>query len=100
MSKSTRATKRLSVGDRVIEAPKMNLDHCVQKDHPNFEQIAKIIRNRRVGTVEEIVPRKDSRGHVINYAMILWDELQSPCLHHVMRLRKIDNDASVKNDAA
>ena len=92
MSTTSRNTKRLAVGDRVIEAPKTNLDHCVKKDHPQFKTISNIIRNRRVGTVSEFVTQKDSRGHRINYAMISWDEQPTPRLHHVMRLRKLEDE--------
>jgi len=97
---SSNRSKRLVVGDRVIEAPKTHLDHCVTKDHPQYNQISRIIRNRRIGTVSEIVVKKDSRGHAINYAMILWDEFKSPRLHHVMRLRKVEDDIAGKTNAS
>ena len=44
--------------------------------------------------------QKDSRGHAINYAMILWDEFKSPRLHHVMRLRKVEDDIAGKTNAS
>jgi|TARA_B100000073_G_scaffold23976_1_gene18679 hypothetical protein len=90
-------TPRLAVGDRVIEAPKTNLDHCVQKDHPQYKMISNIIHHRRIGTVSEMVVKKDSRGHSINYAMIAWDEQPTPRLHHVMRLNKLEDDAAKKD---
>ena len=93
MSMHKRNTKHLIVGDRVVEAPKASVDHCVTEDHPDFEKICKIIRNRRVGQVVDIIVKRDSRGHAINYAMVLWDELKTPSQHHVMRLRKLEQDA-------
>ena len=94
MSIHKRNTKQLVVGDRVVEAPKSNLDHCVKQDHPDFEKICKIIRNRRVGKVVEMVVKRDSRGHAINYAMVLWDEFKTPSQHHVMRLRRVEPECN------
>lgn len=94
MSIQSRSARQLVVGDRVVEAPKATLDHCVKRDHPDFEKICKIIRNRRVGKVVEMIVKRDSRGHAINYAMVLWDELKTPSQHHVMRLRRLDAESS------
>ena len=89
MSLHKRNTKRLVVGDTVIET-KHFTDHCISKDHPDFQKVAKIVRNRRVGKIVELVEKRDARGHAINYAMVLWNEYNSPRLHHVMRLRLLE----------
>ena len=57
MSIHKRNTKRLVVGDTVIET-KHFTDHCISKDHPDFQKVAKIVRNRRVGKVVELVEKK------------------------------------------
>ena len=98
MSLHKRNTKKLVVGDRVIEE-KHFADHCISHEHPDFKKVAKFVRNRRVGEVVEIVVKRDSRGHAINYAMVLWDEFKSPRQHHVMRLRKL-SDEMAKEQAA
>jgi len=98
MSLHKRNTKKLVVGDRVIEE-KHFADHCISHEHPDFKKVAKFVRNRRIGEVVEIVVKRDSRGHAINYAMVLWDEFKSPRQHHVMRLRKL-SDEIVKEQAA
>ena len=48
MSLHKRNTKKLVVGDQVIEE-KHFADHCISKEHPDFKKVAKIVRNRRVG---------------------------------------------------
>lgn len=84
-----RNTKQLKVGDRVTETKHFG-DHCISKDHPDFEKVSMIVRNRRVGNVVEMLAKKDSRGHKIWYAMVLWDSYKTPSQHHVMRLRKLE----------
>ena len=86
-------TKQLVVGDRVVETKHFG-DHCISKDHPDFEKVAKFVHNRRVGSVVEMISNKDSRGHNIWYAMVQWDNLKSPSKHHVMRLKKLDDVVS------
>ena len=98
MSLHKRNTKKLVVGDQVIEE-KHFADHCISHEHPDFKKVAKFVRNRRVGEVVEIVVKRDSRGHAINYAMVLWNEFKSPRMHHVMRLRKLSEE-SAKEQAA
>ena len=90
--KSTQArnSKQLVIGDRVVETKNFG-DHCIRKDHPDFERVAKIVHNRRVGNVVDLVQTKDARGHKIWYAMVLWDSYKTPSKHHVMRLRNLDN---------
>ena len=41
MSLHKRNTKRLVVGDTVIET-KHFTDHCISKDHPDFQKVAKL----------------------------------------------------------
>tara|TARA_B100000902_G_C27287381_1_gene905190 strand:+ start:1373 stop:1657 length:285 start_codon:yes stop_codon:yes gene_type:complete len=89
MSTRERTTRLLAVGDRVTETKNFG-DHCIRKDHPDFEKVAKIVRNRRVGNIVEMISSKDARGHKIWYAMVLWDEYKTPSQHHVMRLKKIE----------
>ena len=86
-----RDTKQLVIGDRVVETKNFG-DHCIRKDHPDFEKVAKIVRNRRVGNVVDLIPTKDARGHKIWYAMVLWDSYQTPSKHHVMRLKKLEDE--------
>ena len=88
-----RNTKQLQIGDRVIETKNFG-DHCISKDHPDFEKVAKFVHNRRVGNVVEMVSSKDARGHKIWYAMVLWDSYKSPSKHHVMRLKRLEDAAS------
>ncbi|HCA35907.1 MAG TPA: hypothetical protein DEP13_04605 [Gammaproteobacteria bacterium] len=99
MTTQKRNTKKLVVGDQVIEE-KHFADHCISKDHPDFNRVARIVRNRRVGEVVELVVKKDSRGHAINYAMVLWNEYKSPRLHHVMRLRKLSEESQKQHIAS
>ena len=99
MSLHKRNVKKLVVGDQVIEE-KHFADHCISQEHPDFKKVAKFVRNRRVGEVVEIVVKRDSRGHAINYAMVLWNEFKSPRMHHVMRMRKLSEEPAKEQSAS
>ena len=77
MSLHKRNTKKLVVGDQVIEE-KHFADHCIsqgasrlQKGGENCSQST----NRRKWLKSW---SSETRGHAINYAMVLWNEFKSP----------------------
>ena len=85
----TKKESRLTIGDRVEEIKNFG-DHCITKGHPQFEQITSMIHTRRRGSVVGFEVKRNSRGHAINYAMVVWDQFKTPTQHHVMRLKRME----------
>jgi len=83
---------RLTIGDRVEEIKNFG-DHCINKNHPKFDQITSMIHTRRRGNVVGFTVKRNSRGHTINYAMVVWDQFKTPTQHHVMRLKRMETPA-------
>ena len=80
---------RLVIGDRVEEIKNFG-DHCIQKSHPQYDKITSMIHTRRRGNVVGFEVKRNSRGHAINYAMVVWDQFKTPTQHHVMRLKRME----------
>jgi hypothetical protein len=86
---ATKKPARFAVGDRVQEVKNFG-DHCIRPSHPDFEKITRMIHHRRQGSVVGFKTRKNTRGHAINYALVIWDQFKTPTQHCVSRLKRME----------
>jgi hypothetical protein len=91
---SRRQAPRFGIGDRVVEVKNFG-DHCIRPSHPDFEKITRMIHHRRQGCVVGFKTAKNTRGHAINYALVIWDQFKTPTQHCVSRLRRMEAPETV-----
>lgn len=73
-----KSTYKFSVGDRVAERPRAQL---------NFSNKGKALKvHQRFGTVTALTQKKDRRGRARKFIQVVWDGTQSPSEHEQMRL--------------
>lgn len=82
---TTTATAPFSIGDRVLERPKIR-DICARRDSPSFDRVATIAHDRRKGTVVGIETKVVKGGARCTYLKIIWDGLRQPTSHSIGRI--------------